>query len=150
MIFATAAIPAATLPGVALAQPQSFDFGDDAGDYAKDGECDDLRFSGPGMTDTPLLADDVAHDATDCQAAFYRGELSFNPMYSTTEGINWGDDDGDYANDGECDDMRFKGEGMTDTPLLAEDIGHDASDCSRAFQAGKLRWNGGAVPKQNL
>src|SRR5687768_16829874 len=38
------------------------DFGDDNGSYANDGECDDKRFEGPGMTSTPLLDQDVRHD----------------------------------------------------------------------------------------
>ena len=58
---------AAVLLGIALcaitvapafAAPK-FSFGDDTGSYANDGECDDPRFSGPGMTGTALLSDDV-------------------------------------------------------------------------------------------
>ncbi|TIX51924.1 hypothetical protein [Alteraurantiacibacter aquimixticola] len=51
------------------------DFGDDNGDYSNDSECDDPRFEGPGMTATPLLDEDIRHDATDCRTAFERGEL---------------------------------------------------------------------------
>ena len=53
----------------------SVNFGDDSGDYVKDGECDDPRFKGPGMTSTPLLDEDRMADASDCQAAYARGEL---------------------------------------------------------------------------
>ena len=115
------------------------DFGDDNGKYAKDGECDDKRFSGPGMTDTLLLDEDVSHDATDCRAAFNQGRLT---LASSTQAdpsrIQWGDDNGAFANDGECDDKRFEGAGMTTTPLLDSDIKHDASDCRAAFQQGRL------------
>ena len=44
-----------TLTGL-LAGPafaQSISFGDDSGDWAQDGECDDPRFEGPGMSLTP-------------------------------------------------------------------------------------------------
>lgn len=51
------------------------DFGDDSSKFSKDGECDDKRFTGAGMTDTPLLDSDVKHDATDCRAAFSQGRL---------------------------------------------------------------------------
>ena len=51
------------------------DFGDDSSKWAKDGECDDPRFTGKGMTETSLLADDAYHDATDCLAAWKTGEL---------------------------------------------------------------------------
>lgn len=126
------------------------DFGDDNGDYAKDGECDDMRFAGPGMTSTPLLDEDIKHDATDCRAAFNQDRLTFrgdNVSEATLAGsvdadqlnrIQWGDDNGDFANDGECDDKRFEGAGMTSTPLLDSDIKHDASDCRTAFQQGRL------------
>ena len=56
--------------------------------------------------------------------------------------IDFGDDNGDWANDNECDDSRFEGAGMTATPLLEEDIGHDATDCRTAYEAGKLTLRG--------
>jgi hypothetical protein len=131
------------------ASAQTIDFGDDASKFAKDGECDDKRFSGPGMTDTPLLDSDVRHDATDCRAAHRQGRLTFNgnrPPATTqryaasgVDHIIWGDDNGKYANDGECDDKRFVGPGMTETPLLESDIKHDATDCRAAFRQGRLQ-----------
>ena len=53
--------------------------------------------------------------------------------------VDFGNDNGDWANDDECDDPRFEGPGMTATPLLDEDIGHDASDCRAAYEAGELQ-----------
>ena len=44
---------------------QSIPYGDDSSPYANDGECDDKRFEGPGMTATILLDSDVGRDATD-------------------------------------------------------------------------------------
>ncbi len=63
-----------TNPGSAAAAA-SVDFGDDASDWSNDNECDDPRFEGPGMTATPLLDEDIGHDASDCRAAFVRGDL---------------------------------------------------------------------------
>ena len=51
------------------------DFGADSGRYTNDAECDDPRFTGPGMTATILLEDDVRADATDCREAWERGDL---------------------------------------------------------------------------
>ncbi len=48
------------------------DFGDDSSEYAHDGECDDIRFSGRGMAGT-LLDDDRGHDATDCRRLYEAG-----------------------------------------------------------------------------
>jgi hypothetical protein len=123
------------------------DFGDDTSEYAKDGECDDLRFEGPGMTQTALLDSDVGHDATDCRVAFEQDRLTLRDdtgedlppaIQEALEHIQWGDNESEFANDGECDDMRFTGPGMTDTPLLVSDVQHDASDCRVAFRQGRL------------
>ena len=127
-------------------------FGDDASRFAKDGECDDMRFDGPGMSDTLLIDSDILHDATDCRAAFNQNRLRYlgghrngRPAIasSTTatrdsSHIQWGNDTSKYAKDGECDDKRFTGAGMTTTPLLDSDIQHDATDCRAAFEQGRL------------
>ena len=129
---------------------QSIDFGDDASRFAKDGECDDMRFSGAGMTDTLLIDSDIRHDATDCRTAYNQGRLTYNGgnrsgnannnsgSSNAVSRIQWGDDSSRYAKDGECDDKRFVGPGMTDTPLLDSDIKHDATDCRSAFAQGRL------------
>ena len=125
------------------------DFGDDNGNYSRDGECDDMRFTGPGMTETQLLDADIKHDATDCRTAFNQNRLTFRGDNITAASlasnssadasrIQWGDDSSSFANDGECDDKRFDGAGMTSTPLLDSDIKHDATDCRVAFQQGRL------------
>ncbi|WP_029041293.1 hypothetical protein [Cucumibacter marinus] len=122
------------------------DFGDDASIFSNDGECDDMRFVGPGMTDTPLLDSDVGHDATDCRTAFEKGDLTWREKVSTGEtvdGIDFGDDSGTWSNDGECDDPRFEGSGMTTTPLLEEDRKRDASDCAAAYRAGTITLRAG-------
>jgi hypothetical protein len=147
MTILAVATVAALAPTPAAAQ--TVDFGDDASKFAKDGECDDKRFSGPGMTDTPLLDSDIRHDATDCRSAYRQGRLTFNgnrPAPATTgyalsgvDHIMWGDDASKYANDGECDDKRFTGPGMTDTPLLDSDVKHDATDCRAAYRQGRLQ-----------
>lgn len=126
------AVMALTVPQAAFSQ--GIDFGDDRGAFARDGECDDLRFEGRGMTSTPLLQSDVRHDATDCRTAYNQGRITLR-----SSNIIWGDDRGAFANDGECDDMRFSGPGMTSTTLLESDIKHDATDCRRAYEAGRLQ-----------
>ena len=60
------------------APASNVDFGDDSSQWANDGECDDPRFKGPGMTTTPLLDEDERADASDCRAAYERGELVLN------------------------------------------------------------------------
>ena len=111
-----------------------------------------MRFDGPGMSDTLLIDSDILHDATDCRAAFNAGRLRYLGGYrngrppssassdtnTNANRIQWGDDAGKYAKDGECDDKRFIGPGMTSTPLLDSDIQHDATDCRAAFNAGRL------------
>ncbi|MDZ7734183.1 MAG: hypothetical protein U5R31_14925 [Acidimicrobiia bacterium] len=61
----------------------------------------------------------------------------------TVEGadIDFGDDASMWANDGECDDPRFEGEG-THGILLDEDRGHDATDCRELLEDGKITYVG--------
>ncbi|MEQ8404299.1 MAG: hypothetical protein RKE49_04315 [Oceanicaulis sp.] len=54
------------------------------------------------------------------------------------EQVEFGDDTSTWANDGECDDPRFEGEGMA-AMLVAEDLGHDATDCRSLYEAGDIR-----------
>lgn len=132
------------LAPAAHAQPTP-NFGDDTSRWAKDSECDDPRFEGPGMSPGLSLDDDIGHDATDCRTAWRVGDLT---LASTTDADtpDFGDDASDWAKDTECDDPRFEGPGMTKTKLLDQDIGHDASDCSAAWDSGRLQligdWEG--------
>lgn len=122
------------------AMAQSVDFGTDNGEWANDGECDDPRFVGAGMTATQLLTDDIMADATDCQTAWDAGTLTLAGV-KLADGkveIDFGTDNGEWANDNECDDPRFEGPGMTATQLLSDDILNDATDCRTAFEAGNL------------
>jgi hypothetical protein len=57
---------------------------------------------------------------------------------------DFGDDTSQWANDGECDDPRFEGEGAAET-LLDEDRGHDAADCRTLFNAGRITLRGAAA-----
>ena len=149
-----APVALASAPPIAAATPTpasavTFDFGDDSGKFSRDGECDDKRFTGAGMTSTPLIDSDIRHDATDCRTAFNQGRLSFKGDNTSDSGsggaaptevtrIQWGDNNGKFARDGECDDKRFMGPGMTSTPLIDSDIQHDAADCRTAYEQGRL------------
>ena len=130
-------------------------FGDDSSMWSNDDECDDPRFEGPGMTSTTLLDSDIARDATDCRSAFEAGRLTLRPgadpmmagaanrgASQSSDGIDFGNDSSMWAYDGECDDMRFEGPGMTSTLLIESDIGADATDCRAAYEAGQLEFIG--------
>jgi len=77
------------------------------------------------------------------------GDNSRNPIPDTTNfapsparslrsgSIDFGDNTSDYANDGECDDPRFEGEGMAFVSF-DEDIARDADDCRAAYEAGTI------------
>lgn len=146
---------AAGEPAALAAAATAIDFGDDNGDWANDNECDDKRFVGPGMTATPLLDADIGHDATDCRTAYEAGNLQLRDaapaapqaLAAPVSGgaVDFGDDSSRWANDNECDDKRFTGAGMTATPLLDEDVGHDATDCRTAYEAGRLQMAGGGA-----
>jgi hypothetical protein len=161
-------LAAVALAGAALILPgqvaaQAIDFGRDTSPWANDGECDDPRFEGPGMTQTPLLDSDIRADATDCMTAYAEGRITLvptvqNPVQPPGGGKtppapppppppqptanpgfpDFGDDSGEWAYDGECDDRRFVGTGMARV-LSWRNVGKDASDCRRLFDAGRIR-----------
>jgi hypothetical protein len=122
------------------------DFGDDTSEWANDGECDDPRFTGTGSADETLEAD-ILKDATDCQAAYDAGTVTFVGGDAPVDvaDIDYGDNSSEWANDGECDDPRFSGSGVAET-LLDADIAHDAADCQAAVEAGTATFNGGDTP----
>lgn len=108
---ALCAVLLAAAATVAQAQGNKVDFGDDSSQYARDGECDDPRFTGEGMASS-TSEDNVRRDATDCRAMFQAGML--RPVRTRAEAslaecasIDFGDDSSQWARDNECDDPRF-------------------------------------------
>ncbi|MDJ0908768.1 MAG: caspase family protein [Woeseiaceae bacterium] len=53
------------------------------------------------------------------------------------EPIDFGDDSSRWANDGECDDPRFEGDGVASI-LLDEDLYRDATDCRDLYDRGRI------------
>lgn len=88
------------------------EFGDDAGRWALDGQCDDPRFEGTGMAAT-LLDADVLHDATDCRTLFGRGLVGFRGAAARTgsriERGRLENGDRRSVSGGLADDFRFVG-----------------------------------------
>nr|WP_295892210.1 hypothetical protein [uncultured Devosia sp.] len=128
--------------GTTTTTPAAIDFGDDSSEWAKDGECDDPRFTGTGSAAETLDAD-ILKDATDCKAAFDAGTVTLVGGTTTTTpvAIDFGDNSSEWANDGECDDPRFSGSGSAAETLDA-DILKDAADCKAAYDAGTVTFNG--------
>ncbi|WP_172124501.1 MULTISPECIES: hypothetical protein [unclassified Devosia] len=116
----------------------AIDWGDDAGEWANDGECDDPRFEGQGVA-VELLEADRLHDATDCRTAFEAGRITLRQGNAANPPAapDFGDNTSQWANDHECDDPRFEGAGVADE-LLEVDRMHDAADCRAAFEAGTI------------
>ncbi|MCG3266749.1 hypothetical protein [Yoonia sp. I 8.24] len=119
---------------------QQVDFGDNASEWAKDGRCDDPRFVGPGMGElafgTYFAQPDMMHDAQDCRMQYEAGNVRLRGIDGNV--IDFGDNASEFANNGECDDMRFEGVGMTALELLFADLLHDATDCRRGFESNRL------------
>jgi len=119
---------------------ERLDFGDDTGEWAKDGECDDPDFHGPGVAMEPSI-DNRLRDASDCRAAFIAGTASFGNAEGAVQedaaGFQYGTDSSRWANDQQCDDPRFVGPGMS-KKLDSEDIMADASDCRALEEQGQV------------
>ena len=132
-----AAVEAGTATfGGGATQVGDIDYGDDSSQWSNDGECDDQRFSGSGVAGE-VMAIDNGHDATDCRAAVEAGTATFNGDDVPVAAFDYGSDFSKWANDGECDDLRFTGEGV-DKKLLAEDMQGDATDCKTLEAAGSV------------
>ncbi|MEO9968836.1 MAG: hypothetical protein ABJG15_03230 [Hyphomonadaceae bacterium] len=115
-------------------------FGDDSSQFNNDGECDDPQFIGRSMANGGGSNEHRGHDRTDCLTAFQSGSLKIAPVIPVKQsisvsGIDFGDDQSAFSNDGECDDPRFEGEASSISPQDSN-RGHDASDCLAAFQNG--------------
>lgn len=137
------------IEGAALEPPalriDGIQFGSDISDWARDGECDDPRFSGQGMASPPLEMDDAYADRTDCLTLWQAGSLTYNgdwraelplpPTAREIDAVDFGSDTSTWAFDGECDDPRFEGRGMAAEPV-ADDLMADASDCRSLFMTG--------------
>ena len=52
---------------------------------------------------------------------------------------DFGDNNSEWAYDGECDDLRFEGTGMAQL-FSWEDVGHDATDCRTLLEQGVIQW----------
>jgi hypothetical protein len=130
-IFALCMSVALTTATPIVAQDQVF--GTDNNEWANDGECDDRRFAGPGMA-LDLDIANIGKDGTDCRDLFSAGSLTLWDATAATQAtqckaIDFGDDSGEYPNDGECDDPRFEGIGAA-SQIGTDNLMKDASDCS--------------------
>jgi hypothetical protein len=112
----------------------SIEFGDDTGDWARDGECDDIRFQGDGMASI-LIFQDRGRDAADCRRLYDEGRVRLFGVDLRSGAIDFGDDASRKAQDGQCADPRFEGVGI-DGVLFTEDRGHDATDCRQLYDEG--------------
>ncbi|MEO0815998.1 MAG: hypothetical protein AAFX86_01700 [Pseudomonadota bacterium] len=141
LLLSTGAVQAAMAQDVA-----EIDFGNNSSAWANDGECDDPRFEGQGVADITEDTDKF-RDAADCEALFDKGVIQLisgadlTPPPLRIDGIQFGGDTSDWANDGECDDPRFSGEGMAPPPLEIDDAYADRSDCLSLWQKGTLTYD---------
>lgn len=125
-----------------------FDFGTDNPVLTGDGLCSDPRFTGPGMSAAPWRASMKGQDASDCETAWDAGTLLLRTAESlgiasigqVHDGIDFGTDDSNLANDGLCSDNRFTGSAMASGVQLME-MQEDRSDCLVAYLAGTIQPN---------
>lgn len=126
-------------------------WGDDDSEFARDGECDDMRFEGEGLTSTELSAKDVKRDASDCRTAYETGKIQLRQapeiLPIRAAAIDFGTDSSRWAMDGECDDLRFEGDGMTGNTMLPEDIKTDATDCALAYAQDRIALRTADLPE---
>jgi len=123
------------------AMAQDVNFGNDDGEWSIDGECDDRRFFGAGMA-ASLSWEFIGADATDCREAFKAGTVQLwvpadAQAATQCNAIDFGNDNGEYPMDGECDDRRFEGPAVARI-LSPDNVKGDATDCSRLCSFGVI------------
>ena len=131
----------ALLAPLAFSPALAVEFGNNKSTWANDGECDDPRFEGNGMSGV-LLEEDLGRDANDCRALFESGQISLiaapeKGSIIAAPGVDFGTNASEWADDGECDDPRFRGPGSADE-LVEADRMRDANDCSSLFAQGQI------------
>ncbi|MGB7316991.1 MAG: hypothetical protein WBC85_03405 [Planktotalea sp.] len=139
--IAAALFCACLVTAPAHAHAQNINFGNNSSEYANDGECDDRRFIGVGMA-KDLDEDDNFRDANDCRDAYRDGRAKLwrleNARAATQcSAIRFGNNSSEWSRDGECDDFRFEGPGMSSV-VKSEDIGRDAADCKKLCNAKQI------------
>lgn len=123
------------------------DFGDDSGRFSRDGECDDVRFDGVGRS-VYEGSDHIGRDASDCRELYEQGRLEVSERGTGHGSVEFGDDSGLFAQDGECDDARFEGLGHSGY-RSRDHVLRDASDCREAFDQDLVRLSmGGTATEQ--
>jgi hypothetical protein len=136
-----ATVICAAFLGATASLAQDIEFGDDSSEFARDGECDDRRFRGSTMAGA-LSVIGIGRDATDCQRGYEAGTLDiWDPAAAQAAtdctAIAFGDDTSDFANDGQCDDIRFEGIGAA-ALLIPLNTFRDASDCAWMCRFGMV------------
>lgn len=91
---------------------------------------------------TSLGGYNIGRDASDCQALYRQGQIypwdqAASLSVMSCASIDFGNDDGQYPMDDQCDDPRFEGIGMA-WALNTTELGGDASDCARACELGTI------------
>jgi hypothetical protein len=123
-------------------------FGEDSSEFANNGSCSDTRFRGPGMGD--IFASETANDASDCATLFEEGAifLASEAANIVIQAIDFGNDEGSFPNDQECDDPRFEGPGAFSG---GDDVLTDASDCRTLLYQGSINFAGeNNFPPENV
>ncbi|MBN4053427.1 hypothetical protein JYT97_00920 [Haliea sp. AH-315-K21] len=119
-------------------------FGDDSSEFSVNGECSDTRFRGPGMGNISAgigVEMSIENDASDCSSLFDQGLifLASESANLALRAIEFGDDEGGWPEDGECDDPRFDGEAVASS---ADDVRQDATDCRTLLYQGSVNFVG--------
>lgn len=116
-------------------------FGNNAGDYPKDGKCDDPRFTGGGMA-SALHVNNIGKDASDCRRLYNAERIRLARTrdewdVEQCQAVDFGDNASYRAQNGICDDPRFTGPGV-DEFLVPDNLRTDAADCQALCYSGEV------------
>ena len=118
-------------------------------DLAQETENDELRGSDAywRLNDARFNAPQPESRRAAITGTARRALVGGTPAAVRGQGIDFGDDTGDWPRDGECDDPRFEGSGMGLTDSESQ-RGRDATDCRELFESGRISFRGDNAPER--
>lgn len=120
-------------PGILFNTPLSGNYNIWIGTYSEDEESDSTFLAITEYGEDEWADLNIRHGGID--------NLDNIESIAVVDSIDFGDNSSNWANDGECDDPRFEGDGMA-SGAYDEDIRRDASDCLELYEDGSIRLAG--------
>ncbi len=132
--IATASLPSVSTQPRAPAPPprETYTIGVPRGDISSATQADGSIFASGSVYGDPINSDSRPTGMPPSASV-----VPVPTRPASNDAIDFGDNSSVFANDGECDDPRFEGDGAASINF-DDDLGKDANDCRAAYEAGTV------------